>query len=308
MANLFSLKEILAAISVAEKFRLKHGCRLYVTVLEKYADILRPAHPGIEIIPVTLDGENDFLPGAWYSLPQDIYATYYMGIFSDDYYTPEPVKICGLGNMAAKILGIDSSDWITNKLLPSAGYAEKIPSAPYVCVGLYAGKDWEQWHSPYGWEYVLQYLRSIGYRVLCLDTPDERVKVAPKFLEQGVEDFTGKTLQENIDLLSGADFCVGLDNDISWLAWSIRRSAVLISGAPKSNMHFFTPYVGSYHGACDNCRYSDHIYEGKEGCPEYAGTDREFECTKLVTPQNICRLIRRVIRDNDLLPDKEFDE
>lgn len=308
MANLFSLKEVLTAISAAEQFRVKHGCRLYVTVLEKYADILRPAYPEIEIFPITLDKENDFLPGAWHSLPQEIYATYYMGMFTDDYYTPEPVKMCGLKNMFAKILGVDSTDWITNKLVASTGLAGKVPSSPYACVGLYAGKDWEQWHSSRGWEYVLRYLRSIGYRILCLDTPDERVKIAPELLEQGAEDFTGKTLQENIDLLSGADFCIGTANDISWLAWGTRRSVVLISGAPRRNMQFYTPYMGNYHGACDYCRYSDHIYEGKEGCPEYSGTDKEFECTKLVTPQNICRLIRRVIRDNDLMPDKDFEE
>ena len=59
----------------------------------------------------------------------------------------------------------------------------------------------------------------------------------------GAEDFTGdRSLQERVDLISGAAFFVGLASGLSWLAWGAGVPVVMIVGFTAPGTEFHTPY------------------------------------------------------------------
>jgi autotransporter strand-loop-strand O-heptosyltransferase len=71
----------------------------------------------------------------------------------------------------------------------------------------------------------------------------------------------------------------------------------MISGFTRPSNEFATPYrVINYH-ACNGCwndprvrfSHTDFLW-----CPRHAGTPRQFECTRLITPTQVKRAIARI--------------
>lgn len=95
-------------------------------------------------------------------------------------------------------------------------------------------------------------------------------------------------------------FFVGLSSGLSWLAWAVGTPVVMISGFTHPQNEFDTPYrVINYH-ACNSCWNDTGIeFDNKSylWCPRHAGTERQFECSRLITPGQVIGTIRRVIED-----------
>ena len=114
----------------------------------------------------------------------------------------------------------------------------------------------------------------------------------------GVEDFTGQLpLQERIDLIKDADFFIGLSSGLSWLAWGCKVPVIMISGFTHPTNEFATPYrVINYHTchSCWNDMRIDFDHYDFLWCPRHKGTDRHFECTKLISAEQVITMIKKV--------------
>jgi autotransporter strand-loop-strand O-heptosyltransferase len=114
----------------------------------------------------------------------------------------------------------------------------------------------------------------------------------------GCEDFTGEQpLAERARWLRHAEFFVGLSSGLAWLAWAMRTPVVMISGFTHPTNEFDTPYrVINYH-TCNSC-WNDVRVQFDHGdflwCPRHAGTPRQFECTRLITADQVINTIRRI--------------
>ena len=72
---------------------------------------------------------------------------------------------------------------------------------------------------------------------------------------------------------------------------------VMISGFTHPTNEFSTPYrVINYH-ACNSC-WNDphHRFDHADflWCPRHAGSPRQFECTRLIAPEQVKAAIRRI--------------
>jgi len=72
---------------------------------------------------------------------------------------------------------------------------------------------------------------------------------------------------------------------------------VMISGFTHPTNEFATPYrVVNYH-TCNGC-WNDpaHRFDHKDflWCPRHKDTPRQFECTRLITPEQVKQVLRRV--------------
>ena len=142
-------------------------------------------------------------------------------------------------------------------------------------------------------------MKELGYRVLCVDR--ERVTMHGlhgSTIPYGAEDYTGdRPLEERLDLISGAEFFMGLPSGLSWLAWGAGVPVVMIVGFTMPGTEFATPYrVQQFHTchSCTNDQRNEHHYEDFGACPHHRGTDREFECTRCITPDFVKDTIRRL--------------
>lgn len=280
-----TLGDIIAWFHHAEVFRQKHQCRMECVLAKELITLFRDQYPDIRFS--TPDEKRQRAP----------YASYRIGLFFKGDTTCQPVdfRYTGFHRNAAHILDVKAED-IPPRLSLTA---ERIIKEPYVCIGVQSTAQAKHWNNGPGWSEVVARLKALGYRVLCIDRQAHGGQnFVWNHIPWGAEDFTGDIpLQERVDLLRHASFFVGLGSGLSWLAWATGIPVVLISGFSLPGSEFYTPWrVFNPHG-CNGCwddTTLDFDHKDFFWCPRHKGTERQFECTRLITGQQVCRVIERL--------------
>ena len=284
-----TLGDIIAWFPYAREFQQKHGCEVYCAMHEELAGLFKASYPELRFV------KPD-------ERPEGLYASYYMGIFfpcDDRVHQPVDWRIVGLQKTIPHILGLEVKE-IRPVILPQN--RERVIQEPYVCIASQATSQAKYWNNPTGWYDTVAYLKQKGYRVLCIDKEHcHGVGSRWNLIPYGAENFTGALpLQERVDLLYHADFFIGLSSGLSWLAWAVGKKVVLISGFSLPQTEFYTPYrIINYH-ACNGC-WTDSSIEFEHNdfawCPRHKNTDRQFECTRLISAGQVRQAIDRLLLD-----------
>jgi autotransporter strand-loop-strand O-heptosyltransferase len=271
----------------AVKFQKRHACRLTCALSDKLIALLRDSYPQITFL--THDEVK----------PERYYATYSMGLFFDDkdhVFQPCDFRHVGLHRTAGYILGVDPAEKppciaLENDSRPVA--------EPYVCIAVQSTTQCKYWNNPNGWREIVAFLKHARYRVICIDQkPTHGTGLIWNHIPNGAEDETGdRPLQERARWLKHAEFFVGLSSGLSWLAWAVGIPVVMISGFTHPTNEFETPYrVINYH-ACNSCWNDVRVrFDHKEflWCPRHKDTPRQFECTRLITPEQVKAVIKTI--------------
>ena len=282
-----TLGDSLAWFPYAAKFQRQHGCRLTCVIAERMIPLFREAYPELNLI-----GETAVEPERYY-------ATYNIGLFFDDearVFQPCDFRLVGLHRTAGYILGVDPTEERPRLVLKD----ESRPIAePYVCIAAQSTTQAKYWNNPNGWRELVKFLKEHGYRVICIDQkPAHGTGYVWNQIPYGSEDETGdKPLEERVRWLRHAAFFVGLSSGLSWLAWAAGTPVVMIAGFTHPVNEFETPYrVINYH-ACNSCWNDVRVrFDHKDflWCPRQTGTPRQFECTRLITAEQVKATIRRI--------------
>lgn len=286
-----TLGDTIAWLPYAVKFQDQHKCRLTCAMSGKLIPLFRDVYPEIEFVtPEQVDKES-------------FYATYKVVLFFKegvifDYKDRVPCdfRFVGLQRAAAYILGVDPTE--TPPRLAISDDTRPIPER-YVCLAVQSTMLSKYWNNPTGWREVVDFLKHAGYRVIGIDQKRSHgVGLHWTHLPDGVEDLTGdRPLADRIRWLRHADFFVGLSSGLSWLAWAAGTPVVMISGFTHPRNEFATPYrVINYH-ACNSC-WNDPLSDFNRNdfltCPRHQNTPRQFECTRLITAEQVKGVIRKI--------------
>ncbi|MBP2655193.1 MAG: tibC [Firmicutes bacterium] len=289
-----TLGDIIAWFPYARAFKARHGCEVYCAMAPELAELFKESYP--ELIFIGPDER-----------PEELYASYYMGIFfpcDDRNHQPVDWRIVGLQKTIPYILGLKVEE-IRPVITPQN--TERLIKEPYVCIAAQATSQAKYWTNPNGWLRTVEYLKAKGYRVLCIDKEMYHGCGSHwNFIPYGAENFTGAIpLRERVNLLYHADFFVGLASGLSWLAWAVGKPVALVSGFSLPVTEFYTPYrVINYH-VCNGCWTDSSIeFEHKDftWCPRHKNTDRQFECTRFITAEQVNAAIDRLMADHNLNP------
>jgi len=273
------------------RFAAVHHARVICAMSGLIIPLLRDAYPELRLIThEELEAEK---------IGERVYATYSIGLFftdKDNIHQPTDFRHVGLHRTAGYILGVDPKEAPPRLAIPD----ETRPIAdPFVCIAVQSSTQCKYWNNPRGWREVVRFLKDSGFRVICIDQkPVHGSGIVWTHIPHGAEDETGdRPLVERARWLRHAAFFVGLSSGLSWLAWAAGTPVVMISGFTHTNNEFDTPYrVINWH-ACNSC-WNDvrHLFDHKDflWCPRHAGTPRQFECTRLITPEHVIATIRRV--------------
>ena len=287
-----TLGDIMAWFPYAERFAKRHpGARVTCALSPLLIPILRDAYPDLHL--VSHDEVNE------QKLVETMYASYSIGLFFDDtacVWQPTDFRHVGLHRTAGYILGVDPTE-----IAPRLGVADEgRPIAePYVCIAVQSSTQCKFWNNPTGWYSVVRFLKAKGYRVICIDQKATHgVGMVWNHIPNGAEDQTGdRPLAERVRWLRHAEFFVGLSSGLAWLAWAAGCKVVMISGFTHPTNEFETPYrVINWH-ACNSCwndpkeRFDHHDFMW---CPRHAGTPRQFECTRLITTEQVTQVISTI--------------
>ncbi|MCL2700966.1 MAG: autotransporter strand-loop-strand O-heptosyltransferase [Phycisphaerae bacterium] len=291
-----TLGDILGWFPYSERFREQHGCMLECVMAENLIDIFRDQYPGI------------MFSHARAVKIQSPYASYRIGLFFGGNRDCQPIdfRMVGLHRTAGYILGVDPEELPPRLNLK----AKRLIAEPYVVMATQSSCQAKYWNNGHGWPQVVEYLKGLGYRVLCIDkSRTVGMNFTWNHIPHGVEDFTGdRPLQERIDVIKDADFFIGLSSGLSWLAWGCRVPVVMISGFTLPICEFKTPYrVHSTHG-CMGC-WDDITVQFDHRdffwCPRHKGTERQYECSRLITGRQVINAVERLRKDHSLVAPKE---
>lgn len=280
-----TLGDMLGWFHYAERFRQLHRCHLECVMGQEIIDLLSAQYP--EITFSTKASLRTVNP----------YASWYVGLFfkGDTLHQPVDFRKVGFHRNAGYILGVDPRECPPRLKLD----AERKIAEPYVCIAAQSTNQAKYWNNGHGWAEVVAHLKSLGYRVLCIDRQARHGQgFVWNHIPYGAEDFTGDIpLQERVDLLRHASFFIGLGSGLSWLAWAAGIPVVLISGFSLPNSEFHTPWrVFSSHG-CNGCwddTSVDFDHQDFLWCPHHRDTPRQYECTRLITGRQVTGVVDRL--------------
>jgi autotransporter strand-loop-strand O-heptosyltransferase len=284
-----TLGDIMGWFPYAARFQQERGCRVSVAMAGWLIPLFRDAYPDITFL---THEEVE---------PERYYATYNIGLYFDDearLLQPCDFRLVGLHRTAGYILGVDPAE-IAPRIVASAP-DRPIPEK-YVCIAVQSTTQAKLWNNPFGWREVIRFLKDAGYEVVCIDrSPSTGHGMVWNHLPHGVRDETGdRPLTERARWLMHAEFFVGLSSGLSWLAWAAGIPVVMIAGFTHPVNEFATPYrVINYH-ACNGCWNDVRVrfdHEDFFWCPRHKDTPRQFECTSLITAQQVKDTIRRIPR------------
>lgn len=278
------LGDTLALLPFAQEFRKSFNCRVVISLPEFLSELAANFYPELE-----QDAAINF------------YATYYPLINFGDFPTvPADIRSAPLNRLAGEILGL--------KIIPPKPTFKptlpKLFKEPYVCIGVQASTPTKGWHYPDGWKIIVDYLKSLGYRVFCIDK--EKFQSSGKYsaaAPDNAEDFTGDfSIMERVNMLYHAEFFIGLSSGLSWLADAVNCPVVMIAGFTHDWHEFYTPYRVANRLVCNGC-YSDiRVRALNNFCPYQKNTARELECQKKISPRQVINAIERLILDKNLTP------
>ena len=286
-----TLGDILAWFPYAARFGEVRGCKLTCAMSVLIIPLLKDAYPSIRFVTHEQVTEEH--------LAEQAYASYSLGLFFDDadnIWQPTDFRHVGLHRTAGYILGVDPTEEPPRIGIPDEG---RPIAEPYVCIAVQSSTQCKYWNNPYGWRELVAFLKARGYRVVCIDQkPVHGTGLSWNHLPHGVEDETGdRTLSERVRWLRHAEFFVGLSSGLAWLAWAAGAKVVMISGFTHPTNEFHTPYrVINWH-ACNSCWNDPKLrFDHKDflWCPRHAGTPRQFECTRLITAEQVISILKRI--------------
>ena len=285
-----ALGDTLAWIPYCEEFRKKHNCKLIVSCWNR--DIFEIEYPEIEFV------------DSGTSVP-DLKALYrigwYYGEDGNSYNNmrhKDDFKKYPLQQTASDILGIEFSE-IMPKLDPNITPMKW--TKKYVCIAPHASASSKYWHHPEGWKTLVSYLNEKGYDVINISQESAKDDWHNSKLPQGSLDGCHNlnenySLRERISQLKGAEFYIGLGSGLSWLAWASKIPVVLISGFSKKYAEFEDCYRILNENVCHGCFNEFRLDAGNwNWCPKCENTDRQFECSKHITPDQVLQIIKPLL-------------
>lgn len=220
------------------------------------------------------------------------YATYQLGCFFDDTYhnnMPLNYQDLSLVEMGYSVLGLefDKEFRLDLKLEPSTNKLKK----PYVCISTHASGFGKEWLNKFSFNGIINLLTDLGYTIYAIDMDYD--KNYGKFLKseaiQNSIDLSGNyTLIDRAEMLSEADFFIGVSSGLSWLAWTCGIPVVLISGFTNPRTEFQTPYRVINYIKCNSC-WNDKCIQWDMNatiCPRMNNNicdERFLECSTSIT-------------------------
>lgn len=276
-----SLGDSIAWFSGIDEFRKKHQCKMIVSMFK--SELFKSKYPEIEFIP----------PGSGVN---NLYALYRIGWYYVDGNIdinrhPIDPKARPMQATSFDILGVPFEQVRPLISLPD------LPSqieGDYVCIGMHATAQSKYWNNPTGWQELVDWFNSIGYKVVLIS------KEAGAFMGNNppanIIDKTGDLpLEDRILDLKHAKMFIGVGSGLSWLAWVVGTPVTLISGFSNPQTEFIGDDVLRIFNpdSCNSC-FNRHMLDGGDWwwCPDYKGTERQFECTKSITGQMVISKIQ----------------
>jgi autotransporter strand-loop-strand O-heptosyltransferase len=155
----------------------------------------------------------------------------------------------------------------------------------------------KHWNYPGGWDQLCRTLRKAGLTPVCIDrhnsfgnegwwneVPSSCVK------KQGMN------LAQMTNYIHHSEFFIGISSGLSWVAHSLGKKVVMISGVTSEDNEFSeNTYRIMNKSVCNGCINNKEVrFDAGDWlwCPFHKHTERQFECSKTITPDQVFAVIQ----------------
>lgn len=251
-------------------FQKKIGCKVYVSTFQNKL-FTNFEHPYVKLI-----GPED-------NVDHDVY--YKIGIFTDPNLDPYSFRTKPLQKSITDILGLSYRE----KHLDLRHLASIRPiKEKYVVICNVSTMDCKEWRNPAGWQSVVDYLKSAGYKVVCI--PESNIKLT------GLQNckIDKDLIKGALTYIKHAEMLVGLSSGLSWLARSLNIPVVMISGFTEPFNEFKTGCERIINrNVCHGCYHDSSLkYDRYRGwCPR----NKSFECSRGISSDMVIEGISKII-------------
>jgi autotransporter strand-loop-strand O-heptosyltransferase len=158
-----------------------------------------------------------------------------------------------------------------------------IPDYKYVCISEWATEQIKHWHYPDGWQTIVNYLITRGYKVVSVAHEGTNLR--------HIVSASGNSIEVIMGLLKGCEFYIGVASGLAWLAWALNKKVIMISGFSEPWCEF---KEGNHRiagqGECVGCYNDLRIPHGDtRPCPN------NYMCSRLITPGLVIEQIQKIV-------------
>lgn len=214
-----------------------------------------------------------------------------IGCFDDKIWRP-----ISLQQVASDILKLDNKE-IRCKL-DFSKIKESNFNKKYVCIATQSTGQYKYWNRENGWIEVVNYLKNLGYEVVCIDKHYffGNVDMMNKIPYNAVNKTGDLPLEDRINDLYHCEFFIGLGSGLSWLAWACEKPVVMISGFSDPKSEFYTKYRVHNKNVCNSC-WNDPNLPFDKGNWAWCPRNKDFECSTEITFDMVKEKIDDCIND-----------
>lgn len=270
-----ALGDTIAWIPYVEEFRIKHKCKIICSTF--WNDVFKGIYTNIEFAE----------PG---DIIDNLYGMFSIGWFENKngFQNPIDPRTAPLQKVATDILGLEYHE---EKPVVFIQNTERKMKDKYICISTKASARAKHWNYNNGWQILVDLLNALNFKVVVIQTESSELE---NVIKPDCSD-----IHETISWLNHCEFFIGLSSGVSWLAWALNRPAVMISGFTKPWNEFSCIRIHN-DKVCNGCMNSER-YEFDKGdwdwCPVHKGSDRQFECSKTITPEQVML----TLKENNLI-------
>lgn len=163
----------------------------------------------------------------------------------------------------------------------------------YVCIGVQTTAQCKYWNYPDGWEKLCKMLIKTGLIPVAVDLHEVfGIEGNWNSLPKSAIKKVGIEFDEVIRYIEHCELFIGVSSGLSWLAHGLGKKVVMISGTTTEDNEFTNNNIRVINkSVCNSCFNKPGLYSFSSAdwmwCPVNKGTDRQFECTKKITPEMV---------------------
>jgi autotransporter strand-loop-strand O-heptosyltransferase len=225
-------------------------------------------------------------------VPENTYATYNIGWFSPPWggnrnQQPNDYRLIPLQQTITDIIGLPYKEI---RPMIAAPDRDRPIKEKYVVIAEFSTANAKHWHYPGGWQKVVDWLNKQGLKVMVISKQGTTLKnIKNECGEQSIE--------RRINQIKHSEFMITIGSGLGWIAWALGKKVVMISGFSKPFCEFHENNIRVHNdNVCNGC-FNDKRFEFDRGdwnwCPVHKGTDRMFECSKTITPEQVIEDIEK---------------
>lgn len=283
-----SLGDTLAWFPPVEEFRKKHKCEMLCST--HHNELFVKNYPEIKFI----------TPG---TAVNDLHAMYKIGWFYKENaetkqavinldMNPSDPKPQPMQKAAFDILGLPYKETRPILTLP-----KNVKKKKKIAIAIHATCQAKYWNKANGWQKVVDWCRKNSYDVILLSKEEDGYMGNDH--PTGIRQLPAGPIERVIKELMEAKAFVGIGSGLSWLSWAVGTPTVIVSGFsyPYTETTLNTFRVFTPEGKCSGC-FNRHRLSPDDWywCPEHKATERQFECTRSITPEMVIEELKKALK------------